>query len=390
MSDCNSTASPATGKPTKPGKPYAEFPLTAHPAGYWCKKIRGKIHYFGKWGDPDAALAEYLRVKEALHAGRKPRADPDALTVKDLANAFLLHKEAMVLAGELSPHTFRGYKEACVAILGNFGKERLAADLGTEDFAEMRNKLSRAWGPHRLAKTIQYVRSVFKFGYDVELLNRPVRFGPGFKRPSKKTMRLNRARQGLKLFTPKEICKMLTAAGTALKAMILLGVNCGFGNADCANLPRSAVDLKTRWIDYPRPKTGIARRCPLWSETVAAIKAALAHRPEPKNPEHAGLVFITKYGEAWHKATSDNPISKETRKLLDELGIEGHRNFYTLRHVFRTVADESKDQPAVDHIMGHARDDMASAYRERIGDERLKAVVDVVRKWLFVEREQAK
>jgi len=25
-------------------------PLTPHPAGYWCKSIRGKIHYFGRWG----------------------------------------------------------------------------------------------------------------------------------------------------------------------------------------------------------------------------------------------------------------------------------------------------------------------------------------------------
>jgi hypothetical protein len=33
--------------------------------------------------------------------------------------------------------------------------------------------------------------------------------------------------------------------------------------------------------------------------------------------------------------------------------------------------------------MGHTRDDMASANRERISDERLKAVSDHVRNWLF-------
>jgi hypothetical protein len=35
--------------------------------------------------------------------------------------------------------------------------------------------------------------------------------------------------------------------------------------------------------------------------------------------------------------------------------------------------------------MGHARDDMASVYRERISDERLRAVSDHVRKWVFGE-----
>jgi integrase len=71
------------------------------------------------------------------------------------------------------------------------------------------------------------------------------------------------------------------------------------------------------------------------------------------------------------------------RKLLDSLRINGQRGFYGLRHTFETVGGEAKDQPAVDHIMGHARDDMASVYRERISDERLRAVTDHVHAWLF-------
>src|SRR5204862_4977252 len=106
---------------------------------------------------------------------------------------------------------------------------------------------------------------------------------------------------------------------------------------------------------------------------------------EPKKQELAGLVFITKYGLSWGKDTTDNPVTKETAKLLRALHINGRKGlgFYTLRHTFRTVADESKDQVAVDYIMGHARDDMASVYRETIADARLKAVTDHVHAWLF-------
>jgi integrase len=170
---------------------------------------------------------------------------------------------------------------------------------------------------------------------------------------------------------------------TAMKAMILLGVNCGFGNADCGTLPRAALDLDGGWVKYPRPKTGIPRSCPLWPETVEALKAVLAERREPKDPKHADLVFVTKIGLSWHKEEFDSPVSKEMRKLMNALGIGGKRNFYALRHTFETIGGESKDQVAVDHIMGHSRDDTASQYRERISDERLKAVSDHVRTWLF-------
>jgi integrase len=369
----------------RPAKPYPEFPLFPHATRRWAKKIRGQLHYFGPWDDPDGALKKYLEQKDALHAGRKPRPDAEAVTVRDVAIAFLNAKDALLETGELSPHTWANYKRAADTLVAQLGKTRLVADLDPHDFAALRNKMAKRWGPHRLAVTIQHIRSIFKHAFDASLIPAPVRFGPGFKRPSKKTFRLHRAEQGPKLFTADEIYCLLGEANTTMRAMILLGINCGFGNGDCANLPLTALGLDGRWVNCPPPKTGIDRRCPLWPETVQALREVLAKRHEPKKEEHAGLVFITKYGLSWGKDTTDNPVTKETAKLLRALQINGRNGlgFYTLRHTFRTVADESKDQVAVDYIMGHAREDMASVYREAISDERLKAVTDHVRAWLF-------
>ena len=385
MSDPHSTALAPSGKPLKPSKPYPEFPLTAHPVGQWCKKIRGKIHYFGPWDNWRAALDNYLAQQDDLHAGRTPRPDPEALTIKRLCNAFIQQKQALVDTGELSPRTLREYKDACEEIGAAFGPSRLVADLRPEDFAVLRRRMAKKWGAYRLANVIQYIRSVFKYGYDAELIDKPVRFGPGFKRPRRKVIRLHRAEQGPKLFSANEVRRLIDAAGPSMRAMILLGINCGFGNSDCGNLSIAAVDLDNAIIDFPRPKTGIPRRCVLWPETVAALRDALAKRPNPKSEENAGLFFITKYGLSWAKDTPDGPISKETAKLLKALKINGRKGlgFYTLRHAFRTVADESKDQPAVDYIMGHEVPHMSAVYRETISDERLRAVADHVRKWLF-------
>lgn len=76
MSDANSTSPPPGGKSQKPNKPHPEFPLFAHAAGAWAKKIRGKLHYSGPRGDPDGALKKYGAEKDALHSGRKPRTPP--------------------------------------------------------------------------------------------------------------------------------------------------------------------------------------------------------------------------------------------------------------------------------------------------------------------------
>jgi integrase len=382
MSGTHSTSPAPSGKPVKP---YPDFPLFPHATGRWAKKIRGKMHYFGPWSDPDGALKKYLDQKDDLHAGCKVRPDAQALTVKELCNAFLNHKQALLDAGELSPLTWQDYKKVCDLLVSHLGKQRVVADVGPDDFASLRNRMARKWGLHRRGKMTQCVRCVFKYGFDASLTNAPVRYGPGFQRPSKKALRLHRAEQGSRLFAGSELRRLIDAAGIPMKAMLLLGINCGFGNTDCGRLPLSAVDLDAGLIDYPRPKTGIPRRCALWPETVQAIREALVKRPTPKDPANAGLVFVTQRGLTWAKDTNDCPVAKETAKLLKALGINGRsgRGFYTLRHTFRTIADEARDQPAADYIMGHEVPHMSSVYREMISDARLRAVAHHVRAWLF-------
>jgi len=385
MTSVNSSSQPA---PSKPPKPYPEFPLFPHATGRWAKKVRGKLHYFGKWNDPEGALQRYLDQKDALHAGVTPADTSERLTVYILCGRFLTTKKNLLETGELSARSFDDYTATCKRLIKSFGKLRAVADLRPGDFEKLRAKMASGWGPVRLGNEMNRVRIVFNYAFKSGLIDRPMLFGEGFRRPSRKTLRKHRQEQGPKMFAADEVKRMLAEAGQPLRTMILLGLNAGYGNSDLGTLPLSALDLKGGWLSYSRPKTGISRRCPLWPETIRALNDWLAVRPTPKNPDHAGLLFITAAGGSWAKATRDNPITKETRKLLDKLGINGHRNFYCLRHTFRTIADAAKDQPAADYIMGHAppSDDMASVYRELIEDERLRAVTDHVRAWLWPKK----
>ncbi len=380
MAQSNSTKSAAD----KPAKPYPDFPLFPHATKRWAKKIKGKMHYFGPWDDPQGALDKYIAQKDDLHAGRRPREETSqGKTIKELANEFYNAKKALLATGEISPRTFADVDRIGELIVAHFGRGRLLVDVRQSDFAELRTSMAKRLGPVALGNDIQRVRSVFKYAYDAELIDKPIRFGPGFKRPSKKTMRLEKTKTGKKFFEGDEIRRIVDAADHPLKAMLLLGINCAFGNADCGTLPLAAVDLEKGWVDYPRPKTGVERRCPLWPETIQAIKEAMAKMPKAKDKKDTGLLFLTKYGGPWHKDIPDSPVTKETRKLLDTLGINGRRNFYCLRHTFQTIGDEAKDFLATRFIMGHADADISANYREKISDERLKAVAEHVRSWLF-------
>jgi hypothetical protein len=90
----------------KPAKPYPKFPLFAHATKRWAKKIRGKLHYFGTWSDPDGAIAKYFDQKDALHAGRTPWATGDGLAVHQLCNRFCEAKERQADAREITRQTF--------------------------------------------------------------------------------------------------------------------------------------------------------------------------------------------------------------------------------------------------------------------------------------------
>lgn len=389
MSRDNPTARPPAGKPTKP---YPEFPLFPHATKRWAKKIRGAMHYFGPWDDPDGALKKYLAEKDDLHAGRTPRVNPDGLVVKELANRFLTAKKNQLDAGELSLVAFAEYRAATDLVVAQFGLTRLVDDLAAPDFEALRASMAKRLGPVRLGNEIQRVRTVFKYAYESGLIDRPMRFGPGFAKPSKTVMRKHKAKAEVKLFTPDELKKLIDGAGVQMRAMILLGVNCGFGNTDCSSLPLSAVDLASGWIDFPRPKTGIGRRCPLWPETADALRAVVEARGKPKGFEACGLVFVNERGSPWvhfgTKQRTDNVTVQFTR-LTQRLKI--HRSgvgFYALRHVFRTAADEVRDPVAIDLIMGHGDESMGARYREKVSDDRLKAVTDHVRAWLWPKADE--
>lgn len=130
---------------------------------------------------------------------------------------------------------------------------------------------------------------IFRYGYRSKLLAKKAEFGVEFEKPSVKTLRQVRSAKVPQPFTAEQIQSLLKAAESHMKAMILLAINGGLGNTDLALLRAEAFDLEIGWLDYPRPKTVMPRRIPLWPEPVAAVRLAIDNRRPAKNEADANL-----------------------------------------------------------------------------------------------------
>ncbi|MCX5643572.1 MAG: tyrosine-type recombinase/integrase [Phycisphaerae bacterium] len=175
-------------------------------------------------------------------------------------------------------------------------------------------------------------------------------------------------------FTPPQIQALLQDAGVQMKAMIWLGLNCGFGCTDCAELRWKNLDLDHGRVTFPRGKTGIGRNLPLWPETVQAL-LTVAKQGELAFYTHSGNPWVrtisSKQEDGTTKYTKDGAVTKEFSKLMKKAGIEAPKGvgFYTLRRTAATVAANSGDSFAVQKLLGHADVKMASTYVQNISEQ---------------------
>ncbi len=394
---------------TRPSWPFQSITtMTPHPGGQWVKKIHGKSRYFGAWAVPDPgdekAKVALQRFLEFMRHADNPadtkgqstvRAiQPQDLTINEVVNSFVTEKHKSTERGELSARQFIEYRNLGELILKVLGKDRRIADLTPADFGTLRSRLPG--GPVRMGNEIVWCRSIFRWATDNYAI--PIRYGSQFDKPSRRLVR--GATTPKTPFRAEEIRAVLDKANPTVKAMVLLGINCAFGQTDCATLSATAMKADIGVLDFERHKTGVRRVAPLWPETVQALCGYTR-----LSPEHPELFFVTRWGNPWvhdevHLDKYDTAktvvrcdgVKTEFDKAQVAAGMKP-RGFYLLRHTFRTIADETCDTNAIRCIMGHAFPGMDEFYLHLHGTstDRLRRVSDHVREWLFgISRKAAK
>ena len=252
------------------------------------------------------------------------------------------------------------------------GKGRRIKDISTLDLQNYKRGLQKHYSSgHRLNLHISNLKTLFHWAKKNEILEHIANIDAISRSKIIHTQRT--------VFTHDEINKLLAIADTQMKAMIWLGLNCGFGCTDCSELQWKHLDLLNGRVVLPRKKTGISRDLPLWPETIEAIK---------KVPRKDKLVFYTARGNPFvrnvlktdangqEKYSALNSISTKFSRLLKKSGLNVPKGtgFYTLRRTAATMAARSGDAFAVQRLLGHANLLMATRYVQDVSKQTDKVI----------------
>src|SRR5262249_27808361 len=145
-----------------------------------------------------------------------PPSDPDS--ADGLVNRFLSAKLQLLGAGEITRRTYEDYKATSQRLVDVFGWDRRVEDLRPEDFEQLRAEISRHRGPVALGNEINRVKVILKYAADNRLIPLAVNYGQNFRRPSRKTLRIERAKRGSRMFEAAEIKRLLKAASKTVRA----------------------------------------------------------------------------------------------------------------------------------------------------------------------------
>jgi len=350
-----------------------------HPTGQYCKKINRKIHYFGT--NKKQALERYLEQATYLHGGQNlaQKASNGNMALKQLCDLYLEYQHSKVLAGDLSARHHNDQINSLSKLMSFLGKGRKIKSISTLDLQNYKRKLQSASGSaHRLNLHISVMKAMFHWARRNDILENI----PNIDAVTRGKI----VHQVKYTFTSGQMDKLLSAADAKMKAMIWLGLNCGFGCTDCAKLQWKDLDLENGRDQLARNKTGVPRNLPLWPETMKALK---------KVPKSGQLVFYTAEGHPWvrtslktkkdgsTKYTTVNAITSMFARLLKKARINAPKGtgFYTLRRTAATLAARSGDPFAVQRLLGHVDLTMATRYVQDVS-EQTDRVIENSRKYL--------
>tara|TARA_R110002073_G_scaffold152651_2_gene307252 strand:- start:176009 stop:177136 length:1128 start_codon:yes stop_codon:yes gene_type:complete len=348
--------------------------LTKSSDGRWRKQIDGKMRYFGSV-DPksvnrsykDAEL-RYLNFLAEREVKQPIEIKVAKLTVEEFGEKYLQNCFTRYERGDISATWFEKIRisvchfieylqtdlplsKLCEMHLDDYRNHTLALPISTST-----NKSISLW----TAKSrLDIVKLMIKWGYQMALIETLPRNLDQYSRITIPEPTVNR-------FSREEIHTLYSAASERTKMFMLLGLNCGMGQADISDLRVGEVAIEESRIVRKRTKTGVHSEFALWPRTVEMLKLHGNLDGEPTD-----RVFLSKSGHPLvreyfvdDKFKRTDAIRSAFFRLMKKTKLPNHRGFYSLR---KTAASEIEaiDPAVTEMFLAHSEKGMKRHYAER-------------------------
>ena len=121
-----------------------KFPLTLHPTGQFCKKIKGKIYYFGS--NRTEALQNYLKKATVLHGGTNvfKILVSDNMTLKQICDMYLSFQFSKLQANDLTVNHYNEQVGSLNRFMTFLGRNIEIKDISTIDLQNYKRRIQQS------------------------------------------------------------------------------------------------------------------------------------------------------------------------------------------------------------------------------------------------------
>lgn len=166
------------------------------------------------------------------------------MTLKQLCDLYLEYQYLKVQAKALTAAHHDEQIKSLKKLISFIGPSRKIDEISTLDLQSYRRKLQKEYSTaHRMNLHISIMKAMFHWATKNDVLS----FIPNIDAVSRGRI-VHKQRQ---IFSSDLIRQLIIVADVQMKAMIWLGINCGFGCTDCAELKWRNIDFENHRVKLP-------------------------------------------------------------------------------------------------------------------------------------------
>lgn len=306
---------------------------------------KGRSIYLGRQGSPEAE-ANYRRIVRNIVTIGEPQIEASILTVKFLADRFMVHTKESFPPESKEPMAYRRAMDLLTAQLGDMPVDQVTP----AKFTAMRDAWAKGSGVRTVNKHHNMVLAAFRWGVTVEIV--PATVWHALQAVPRLKPRRSPARDP-KVVGPvawKDVEAILDKLRPQLRDMIRLHWLTGMRSGELlAMTPEQIVDGVYRPAHHKNAWRGHVREIPLGPKAMEILRSRI-EKADSKERIFPGY--------------SSQSYGRAVRRACESAGVP-HWHPHQIRHSFATRVRESHGLDAAQTLLGHATARVTEIYAVR-------------------------